>query len=106
MTGLDETLAVLADPTRRAVIDTLARGPKSAGSLATAAGASPPAMSRHLRVLRHSGLVQERSDDNDLRVRIYSLRPDRLGDVRGWLDDVERFWAAQLDAFTTHMEGR
>jgi len=106
VSGLDETLAVLADPTRRVVIDTLARGPQSAGALATAAGTSPPAMSRHLRVLRRSGLVDERTDSNDARVRIYSLQPDRLGDVRGWLDDVERFWTAQLDAFTAHMGGR
>lgn len=105
-TGLDETLAALADPTRRAVIDTLAHGPRTAGALARTAGASPPAMSRHLRVLRRCGLVQERSDDIDARVRIYSLRPDRLHVVRGWLDDVERYWAGQLDAFTAHMEER
>lgn len=105
-TALDETLAALADPTRRAVIDALAHQPQSAGALAAAAGASPPAMSRHLRVLRRCGLVAERYDDADARVRIYSLRPERLQRVRGWLDDVERFWTGQLDAFTAHMEER
>lgn len=103
---LDETLAALADPTRRTVIDALAKSPQSAGALAATAGTSPPAMSRHLRVLRRCGLVHERSDATDARVRIYSLRPDRLHVVRGWLDDVERFWTGQLDAFTAHMEGR
>lgn len=102
--GVDDTLAALADPTRRGVVDRLARRPHSAGALAAAAGISAPAMSRHLRVLRRCGLVDERPDPADARVRIYSLRPDRLTTVRSWLSDVEDFWATQLDAFTEHVE--
>jgi DNA-binding transcriptional ArsR family regulator len=107
MTGaLDETLTAIADPTRRMVIDLLARGPQSAGALATAAGSSPPAMSRHLRVLRRLGLVEGRHDENDARLRIYSLRPNRLHEVKGWLEDLEAFWSDQLEGFKKHLEER
>jgi DNA-binding transcriptional ArsR family regulator len=104
--GLDETLAVLADPARRRVVDLLAEQPRSAGALAAAAGLSPPAMSRHLRVLRRGGLVAGEPDPADARVRIYSLRPERLAGVRVWLTDVERYWSAQLEAFRQHVEER
>ena len=107
MTGaLDETLTALADPTRRRVVDLIARGPQSAGALATAVGSSPPAMSRHLRVLRRLGLVVGRHDEDDARLRIYSLRPDRLHEVRGWLEDLEDFWSHQLEGFKKHLEER
>jgi DNA-binding transcriptional ArsR family regulator len=107
MTGaLDETLTALADPTRRLVVDLLARGPQSAGVLATAAGSSPPAMSRHLRVLRRLGLVEGRHDEDDARLRIYSLRPNRLQEVKGWLEDLEAFWSDQLEGFKKHLEER
>jgi DNA-binding transcriptional ArsR family regulator len=107
MTGaLDETLTALADPTRRLVVDLLARAPQSAGALATAAGSSPPAMSRHLRVLRRLGLVEGRHDEDDARLRIYSLRPNRLQEVKGWLEDLEAFWSDQLEGFKKHLEDR
>jgi DNA-binding transcriptional ArsR family regulator len=103
---LDDTLAALADPTRRLVVDLLAKGPQSAGALATAAGSSPPAMSRHLRVLRRLGLVEDRHDEADARVRMYSLRPARLSQVKGWLEDLESFWSDQLEGFKQYLEER
>jgi DNA-binding transcriptional ArsR family regulator len=102
--GLDATLAALADPTRRGVIDLLRRKPRRAGELADALSMSAPAMSRHLRVLRRAGLVEEREPDDDARVRIYRLRPERFGALRAWLDQVEAFWGGQLDAFKAHAE--
>lgn len=105
-TAVDDTLAALADPTRRRVVDLLAQQPRSAGALAAAARLSPPAMSRHLRVLRRTGLVAERHDADDARVRIYSLRRERLTEVKTWLDEVEAYWSAQLDAFRQHVEER
>ena len=67
--ALDRTLAALADPDRRRAIDLLREGPRRAGELAQAIGLPAPAMSRHLRVLRQSGLVQESHPEFDARVR-------------------------------------
>ena len=102
--SLDRTLVALADPTRRRIVHHLRRGPCRAGDLAQVCGMSPPAMSRHLRVLRGSGLVAERGLEADARVRLYELRPQRLAELRRWLDDVESLWTAQLDAFKAHVE--
>jgi DNA-binding transcriptional ArsR family regulator len=104
--ALDETLALLADPHRRRVVELLARQPIPAGQLACATGLSAPAMSRHLRQLRRAGLVAERHDGDDARIRIYSLRPDRLAGLRDWLSEVEMHWSGQLEAFRTHVEER
>ncbi len=101
---LDQTLAALADPTRRGVVDLLRRKPRRAGELAEALSMSPPAMSRHLRVLRKTGLVEERELDDDARVRMYRLRPEPFTALRAWLDGVETFWVGQLDAFKAHAE--
>jgi DNA-binding transcriptional ArsR family regulator len=106
MTTIDDTLSALADPTRRLAVDVLARGPRSAGDLAEAAGASPPAMSRHLKVLRRCGLVEPAYDPEDARRRIYSLRPQRLDEVQGWLRGLEASWSEQLEAFADHLEAR
>jgi DNA-binding transcriptional ArsR family regulator len=59
-------------------------------------------MSRHLRVLRKSGLV-ESSEHEDARVRVYRLRPERFGELREWLEEVEQFWTGQLRAFADHV---
>ena len=106
MNALDRTLSALADPARRAVVERLRRKPHRAGELAAALDLSAPAMSRHLRVLRTTGLVEEEHGGDDARVRMYRLRPEALGELRRWLDDVERFWNLQLDAFKRHAEGK
>jgi DNA-binding transcriptional ArsR family regulator len=102
---LDSIFAALADPTRRGVIDQLRRSPQRAGELATAFDMSAPAMSRHLRVLRQTGLVEEEGLDEDARVRVYRLRPERFAAMRDWLDEVESYWGDQLAAFKKHAEG-
>jgi DNA-binding transcriptional ArsR family regulator len=101
---LDRTLAALADPTRRGVVDLLQRGPRRAGELAEALDMSPAAMSRHLRVLRTTGLVEEDHQGDDARVRIYRLKPQRFHALRTWLDEVESFWTGELDAFKKYAE--
>lgn len=102
---IDETLAALADPHRRQVIDLLRERPRRAGELAKAAGLTAPAMSRHLRTLRLSGLVEETSPDFDARVRVYQLRPEPMVHLLRWLEETERMWTAQLSAFKAHVEG-
>jgi len=101
---LDRTFAALADPTRRRVVDLLRKRPRRAGELAEAVAMTRPAMSRHLRVLRHSGLVEEDDLEDDARVRVYRLRPERFAEVRDWLAEVELFWTDQLEAFKAHVE--
>jgi DNA-binding transcriptional ArsR family regulator len=102
--GVDRTLAALADPTRRAAVDLLRRRPRAAGELASALDVSPPAMSRHLRVLRHRGLVEEERDRDDSRLRIYRLRREPFHELQGWLERVEAFWVEKLDRYKAHVE--
>jgi DNA-binding transcriptional ArsR family regulator len=101
--ALDRTLAALADPQRRRVVDLLRERPRRAGELAQAAGASFPAMSRHLRTLRESGLVEEDRDALDARVRIYRLRREPMTELKAWLEETEAMWADQLKAFKGHL---
>jgi DNA-binding transcriptional ArsR family regulator len=104
--NLDDTLSALADPTRRRVVELLRERPRRAGELSDAFRMSPPAMSRHLRVLRMRGLVEEErgAPDADLRVRVYRLRPEPFRELQAWLAQVESFWSDQLGAFKAHAE--
>lgn len=104
MQEVDATLSALADPTRRAVIDLLRKTPRRAGDLASLLSVSPPALSRHLRTLRAHGLVQEETQADDARVRVYSLKPEPFQELRRWLDEVEQFWSLQLGSFKAHAE--
>src|SRR5216684_7686876 len=84
--SLDRTLAALADPNRRAAVQLLRRKPRHAGELSEALAMSPPAMSRHLRVLRRGGVIADEALADDARVRLYRLRPEVFATLRGWLD--------------------
>ena len=61
-------------------------------------------MSRHLRVLRTRGLIEEERLEDDARVRVFRLRREPFTALHAWLDRVETFWAAQLGAFKAHAE--
>jgi|SRR5690606_26369753 len=102
---VDRTLAALADPYRRRVIELLRERPHRAGELAEALELPAPAMSRHLRVLRKSGLVDETHPAFDARVRIYSLKAAPMAALKRWLEQTEQLWAEQLAAFKSHVEG-
>ncbi|HEX3396742.1 MAG TPA: metalloregulator ArsR/SmtB family transcription factor [Steroidobacteraceae bacterium] len=102
--NLDRTLAALADPHRRRVIDLLRERPHRAGELAEAMRLSFPAMSRHLRTLRRGGLVEEDRDEFDSRVRIYHLRPEAIGALRTWLAETDALWARQLAGLKSHLQ--
>ena len=61
-------------------------------------------MSRHLRTLRQSGLVEESHPEFDARVRVYALRPGPMNELKAWLEETERLWSEQLVAFKAHLE--
>jgi DNA-binding transcriptional ArsR family regulator len=62
-------------------------------------------MSRHLRVLRKSRLVEESHPIFDARVRIYELRPEPMSELKLWLEETERLWSDQLASLKRHVEG-
>jgi DNA-binding transcriptional ArsR family regulator len=102
--NIDKTLAALADPHRRRAVELLGQRPRRAGELAEALDLPAPAMSRHLRTLKQSGLVEETHPDFDARVRIYTLKDGAMTDLKKWLADTERLWADQLASFRAHVE--
>jgi len=101
---LDLALAALADPTRRGIVDLLRDGPRRASDVADALALTRPAVSRHLRVLRESGLIELAVPEEDARVRMVHLRREPFDALRGWIDEVEAFWVEQLSAYQAHTE--
>jgi DNA-binding transcriptional ArsR family regulator len=101
---LDQAFSALSDPKRRAVIRELLKRPRRAGELAEEVSMSPPALSRHLRVLRRSGLIVEEAIEEDARVRMYRVKPSAFKPMSEWLAQVEDFWRDQLGAFKAHAE--
>ena len=104
MNSLDETFFALSDPTRRKTVDLLRKRSRRAGELAEALAMSPAAMSRHLRVLRTSGLVEEEHGGDDARVRMYRLRQERLVELRSWIDEALALWEGELASFKSYAE--
>ena len=104
--ALDKTLTALADPSRRRVIDLLRKRPRRAGELSDALSMSAPAMSRHLRMLRKSGLVLEEIDEGDARIRVYRLRREPFTRLRDWLVEIDAFWGDQLASLKEHLDRR
>ena len=91
----------IADPTRREILDLLRGGARSAGEIAACFPISRPAVSRHLRILRESGLVHER---REAQSRIYDLAPLPLGEVDAWLASYRLSWAGRLQRLREHVE--
>ncbi len=91
----------LADPTRRAVLDLLRRGTHPAGRIAQAFPISRPAISKHLRLLRHARLVREHREG---RNRLYQLDAEPLKSVDSWLERYRAFWSAQLAGLKAYVE--
>ncbi|PZF92015.1 ArsR/SmtB family transcription factor [Micromonospora deserti] len=88
-----DALGLLGDPTRRAIVELLARRPRTVGELARALPVSRPAVSQHLRVLKDGGLVVDQAAGTR---RIYQLNPDGLVAMRAYLD---RLWDDVLTSF-------
>jgi DNA-binding transcriptional ArsR family regulator len=104
LAALDKTLAALADPHRRHVVELLRQRPRRAGELADAVGLNPPALTRHLRVLKAAGLIADTHPPFDARIRVYTLRPAPIADLKAWLEATEHLWSEQLLAFKAHLE--
>jgi DNA-binding transcriptional ArsR family regulator len=93
--------AVLADPSRRRILDLLREEPRSVGELVQRLGLSQPGTSKHLRVLREAGLVESHTDAQRRR---YELRAEPLRELDAWLEPYRREWAGRLDALERHLE--
>ena len=91
----------VADPTRRAILDRLQAGPAPVNSLAEGFPQSRPAISKHLRILRESGLVSEHRQG---RERVYELHPDRLAEIADWLLTYRDFWQTSLNRLKRKLE--
>lgn len=101
VTEAPSVFAAVADPTRRAILDALRAGERSAGELATLFPISRPAVSKHVRVLRQAGLLRER---RAAQSRLYSLDPAPLRHIERWLEHYRVFWAARLHDLKRHVE--
>ena len=102
--AVDATLAALADPVRRAVVDRLRAGPARSSELAAALRLPRSTVSKHLAVLRKAGLIDEQVLAEDARGRRLALRPQPFAALRGWLAEVEAMWTDELAAFKRHAE--
>ena len=89
------TFTVLAEPTRRRILDLLREEERPVGDLVERLSLSQPGVSKHLRILREAGLVDVRAD---AQKRLYRLRPEPLEEIDAWLEPYRRLWAGRLDA--------
>jgi DNA-binding transcriptional ArsR family regulator len=96
---MEDALRAIANPRRRAMLELVWDGERTAGDIARESGLSAPATSQHLRVLRDAGLVSVRGDGNR---RLYRARPARVAEVRAALD---AFWGERLERLRDDLEG-
>src|SRR5882757_14169 len=95
-------LEVIAEPTRRRILDAVREGERSVGELVEKVGMHQPGVSRHLKVLRDAGLVEVR---RDAQRRMYRLRPEPLMELDAWLEPYRVEWAGRLDSLERHLRG-
>ncbi len=95
------TFDVLAEPTRRRILDLLLERPRLVGELTEHLGLTQPGTSKHLRVLRDAGLVRVRAE---AQRRWYELRPEPLTEIDTWLAPYRRLWNDSLDALERHLD--
>ncbi len=96
-----DVFSAVADPTRRAILDRLRRGPSPVNELAAGFRVSRPAISKHLRILRTARLVHERKEG---RKRIYELDPQRIQEVAKWAESYRKFWLDNITSLKRHLE--
>ena len=94
-------LDVIAEPTRRRILDAVRAGERSVSELVDEVGMRQSGVSRHLKVLRDAGLVEVRQD---AQRRLYRLRPEPLMELDAWLEPYRAEWATRLDALERHLQ--
>jgi DNA-binding transcriptional ArsR family regulator len=92
--------AALADPTRRGIVESLARGALSSGEIAERFDISASAISQHLKVLREAQMVRVRAE---AQRRIYELDPQGVNELAGWVDELRSYWATRFDALEAEL---
>ena len=92
---------VLAEPTRRRILDLLLDAERPVNELVTTLNVSQPGVSKHLRVLREAGLVEARVD---AQRRVYRVRAAPLAEIDAWLAPYRRLWSKRLDALERHLD--
>ena len=101
MQTLDPIFSALADPTRRAILARLAQGEANVGTLAAPFAISPPAISRHLKVLEEAALI---SNERRGKQRVCRLNRQTLAQAQEWLDFSRRFWSGSFDRLEAHLK--
>lgn len=91
---LDSTFAALSDPTRRAILARLASGEASVTELAAPFAMTQPAISKHLKVLEHAGLI---SRSREAQRRPCRIEARRLAEANGWLEGYRQFWEGSFE---------
>jgi DNA-binding transcriptional ArsR family regulator len=99
--AMPSTFDVLAEPTRRRILDLLIESEQPVGDLVASLSLSQPGVSKHLRVLREAGLVEVRTD---AQRRLYRVRPEPLAEIDAWLAPYRRLWAQRLDDLERHLD--
>jgi len=98
---MTSTFDVLAEPTRRRILDLIKDRERPVNELVRTLAISQPGVSKHLRVLREAGLVEVRTD---AQRRLYRVRAEPLAEIDEWLAPYRRLWAGTLDALEQHLD--
>jgi DNA-binding transcriptional ArsR family regulator len=98
---MESAFAILAEPSRRAILSLLASSEQSVGELEVRLRIPQPSVSKHLRVLREAGFVESRVD---AQRRLYRVRAQPLMEIDEWLQPFRRFWTAHVDALERHLD--
>ena len=98
---MESTFAIIAEPSRRAILSLLASSERSVGDIEERLRLPQPSISKHLRVLREAGFVESRVD---AQRRVYRLKPEPFMEIDAWLAPFRRFWSAHIDALERHLD--
>jgi DNA-binding transcriptional ArsR family regulator len=98
---MESTFAIIAEPSRRAILGLLAASERSVGDIEEELRLSQPSVSKHLRILREAGFVESRVD---AQRRLYRIRPEPLMEIDAWLAPFRRFWSSHIDALERHLD--
>ena len=98
---MESTFAIIAEPSRRAILSLLASAERSVGDIEEQLRLPQPSVSKHLRILREAGFVESRVD---AQRRLYRIRPEPLMEIDAWLAPFRRFWSVRLDALERHLD--